>query len=52
VELAPAADPAFLAVAVARLLGSGRNAAARDAARALYLERFDPARTLAPLFVN
>jgi glycosyltransferase involved in cell wall biosynthesis len=52
VELAPAADPAFLAVAVARLLGSGRNAAARDAARALYLERFDPARTLAPLFVS
>ena len=46
VEAVPAANTAALAPAVRRLLEPARHAAARQAALALYRERFDPVQTM------
>ena len=46
VEAVPVTDGVALAGAVVRLLEPVRHAAAREAALALYRERFDPARTM------
>ncbi len=49
-ETVPADAPGSLADAVHGLLEPGRNRRARESARRLYKERFDPAITFEPLF--
>ena len=50
VEAVPAASPETLHIALVRLLEPTRNASAREAAVALYRDRFDPVRTFKDLF--
>lgn len=50
IECVPAAMPEMLHTALTRLLEPTRNVDARQAARALYTERFDPVRTFKDLF--
>lgn len=52
VEAVPASAPASLAGAVERLLEPSRNAEAREGARRLYQERFNPGVAFAPLFAD
>lgn len=52
VEAVAVNTPASLAGAVERLLEPSRNAAARESARRLYQERFDPRVAFAPLFAD
>ncbi len=52
IEAVPVGAPASLAGAVERLLDPGRNAEAREGARRLYHERFNPGVAFAPLFAD